>query len=143
MIVEKEVKKLEDEMKALKATFEKMALQMPVFTNSVNFTTSANPMHIDYSGGSTYDFDGNERVVVTLSTNSGVNTLATLEIEMDGFTSDFKVKRVPYSGGARWIIYNSPNYGEVSGDYQRIDTNYTFTVQSAVDGTLEAKMIWQ
>jgi len=142
-MTEAELKKLEDEITALKAAYEKQAIQMPVFTKSIYFTTSANPMHIDYGDGNVYDFDGNERVVVTFNTSRGSNTLATLEMTIDGFNSDLKVKRVPYSGGARWIVYNSPTYGEVGGNWQRINTNYNFTVQSAVDGTLSARMIWQ
>ncbi len=139
-MTEQEIKRLEDEIAAQKATYEKMALQMPVFTKSVDFTTSANPMHIDYGGGTTYNFEGNERVVVTFDTARGSNTLATLEMTSDGVMADLKVKRVPYTGGARWVVYSMPNYD--SGG-NRIDTHYTFTVQSAVDGMLGAKMIWQ
>lgn len=142
MSTEKELKKLEDEITAQKAVFEKMAAQLPVYTKSVNFKTKANPMHMD-QGGSSYNFDGNERVVVTFATDRGSNTVATLEMTVTGFTSDLKVKRVPYTGGARWIVYNTPTYGQVGGTWQRIDTIYDFTVQSAVSGTLGAKMIWE
>lgn len=140
-MMEAELKKLEEEIRAQKTAFEKMGLQMPVFTKSVNFSTLANPMRIDYGGGDVYEFDGNERVVVTYATSRGSNTLATLEMTIDGLTANLKVKRVPYAGGARWIIYNSPTYG--GADYKRIPTNYVFTVQSAVDGSLSARMIWQ
>lgn len=139
-MIEKELKKLEDEIIAQKAVYEKMATQMPVFTKSVNFTTKANPMVIDYGGGSTYSFDGNERVMVTFATSRGSNTIAALEMTLDGITADLKVKRIPYTGGARWIVYNMPNY---DGGGNRIDTHYTFTVQSAIDGTLGAKMVWE
>ena len=138
-IMEKELQKLEDEIRAQKAVYEKMATQMPVFTKSVDFATQANPMTIDYGGGTTYSFDGNERVQVTFITSRGSNTIAALEILSDGVKADLKVKRAPYSGGARWIVYDMPNYNNGN----RIDTHYTFTVQSAVDGNLEAKMIWE
>lgn len=142
--METELKKLEEEIRAQKTAFEKMGTQMPVFTKSVDFSTLANPMRIDYGDGSEpYEFDGNERVVVTYATSRGSNTLATLEMTIDGFRNSLKVKRVPYTGGARWIVYNTPTYAEVGGNYQRVATNYTFTVQSAVDGTLDARMIWQ
>lgn len=142
-MMEAELKKLEEEIRAQKTAFEKMGLQMPVFTKSVNFSTLANPMKIDYGGGDVYEFDGNERVIVTYATSRGSNTLATLEMTIDGLTANLKVKRVPYAGGSRWIIYNTPTYAEVGGNYQRVATNYTFTVRSAVDGTLDARMIWQ
>ena len=137
-MIEAEVSKLESEIAAQKAIYEKMATQMPVFTKSVNFTTKANPMTITY-GGTSYNFDGNERVLVTFNTSRGSNTVAALEMTTDGLKADLKTKRIPYTGGARWIIYDLPNYD--SGN--RIDTHYTFTVQSAIDGTLEAKMIWE
>lgn len=137
--MEKELIRLEEEIKAQKAAYEKMALQMPTFTTSVDFTTLANPMSIDQGSGA-YNFDGNERVVVTFTTSRGSNTLAVLEMISDGLKADLKVKRIPYTGGARWIVYDLPNFD--SGG-NRIDTHYTFTVQSAVEGTLGAKMIWQ
>lgn len=138
--MEAELKKLEDEIEAQKAAYEKMAIQMPIFTKSINFTTSANPMNIRYPDNTNYSFDGNERVVVTFTTSRGSNTLATLELTSDAIKADLKIKRVPYSGGARWVVYDMPNY---DGGGNRIDTHYSFTVQSAVDGTLGAKMIWQ
>lgn len=138
--MEAEFRKLENEIEAQKAAYEKMATQMPIFTKSVDFTTSANSMNIRYPDNTNYSFDGNERVVVTFTTSRGSNTLATLEFTSDGIKADLKIKRVPYSGGARWVVYDMPNYD--SGG-NRIDTHYTFTVQSAVDGTLGAKMIWQ
>lgn len=138
--MEAELKKLEDEIEAQKAAYEKMAIQMPIFTKSINFTTSANPMNIRYPDNTNYSFDGNERVVVTFTTSRGSNTLATLELTSDAIKADLKIKRVPYSGGARWVVYDMPNY---DGGGNRIDTHYNFTVQSAVDGTLGAKMIWQ
>lgn len=138
--MEETIKKLEDEIAAQKATFEKMATQLPVYTKSINFTTKANPMKIVYPGGTEYKFDGNERVVVTFATNRGSNTIATLEMTTDAFKSDLKFKRVPYSGGARWIVYNMANF---DGQGNRIDTHYNFTVQSAIDGALGAKMVWE
>ena len=123
--MEAELKKLEDEIEAQKAAYEKMAIQMPIFTKSINFTTSANPMNIRYPDNTNYSFDGNERVIVTFTTSRGSNTLATLELTSDAIKA---------------VVYDMPNY---DGGGNRIDTHYNFTVQSAVDGTLGAKMIWQ
>lgn len=136
--MEAEITRIENEIDAQKATFEKTAYQMPVFTNSIEFKTSANKITMDQGAGP-FSFDGNERVLVTFDTARGSNTLAVLEMTSDSILADLKVKRIPYSGGARWVVYDMPNYD----DGTRIDTHYTFTVQSAVDGTLGAKMIWQ
>ncbi len=138
-MIENELTKLENEIIAQKATYEKMATQMPVFTKSVDFTTLGNSITMDQGGGSTFTFDGNERVEVTFNTSRGSNTLAVLEMTSDAIKADLKVKRVPYNGGAKWIVYDIPNYNNGN----RVDTHYTFTVQSAVDGLLGAKMIWQ
>lgn len=133
----KELTKLEDEIKALKNAFQQTALQLPVFTYTINYTTLVNNITIKQSGYPDYSFEGVARVVVTFTSSMGANALATLEVSWDdggiGMT-DYKVRRVPYAGGARWIVYNSPINSTI---------DYTFTVHSAVQGTLGAKMIWQ
>ena len=138
-MIEGQIAKLERELEAQKTAYEKIATQLPVFTRSINYSTKANPITITYPNNTTFSFDGNERVVVTFSTSRGSNTIADLEITKDGQMIDLKVRRIPYSGGARWIVYTLPNYN--GGN--RVSTNYNFTVQSAVDGILGARMIWE
>lgn len=129
------IQKLEEEVKALKNAFSQTALQLPVFTYTIYFTTTVNQITIQEPGYPSFTFDGSGRTVVTFDSAAGVNTLAFLEIEYDdgGYgMSDTKVRRVPYSGGARWIVYDMG--GQI---------DYKFVVHSAVQGTLGAKMIWQ
>ena len=141
---EKNITKLEAEVDAQKVAFEKQASQLPVYTKSIQFTTQENSITmtpIDFPD-QPFTTEGNERVVVTFTTDSGANTLATLEVSSDNNfqAADFSVTRVPYSGGARWIVSAIPRYDQ---SLNRIDTHYTFMVHSVMDGTLEAKMIWE
>ena len=132
---EKTVAKLEQEIQGLKNAFEQTAFQLPVFTKTVSFRTSKNNITITEPGVTPFTFEGAGRTVVTFTSAAGVNTLAVLEIDFnDGGLglSNVKFRRVPYSGGARWIIYDDGGENE-----------YTFVVHSAVDGVLGAKMIWQ
>lgn len=86
----------------------------------------------------TYDYDDNEAVVVTLETTAGTNTLAILELTTNG-TYMPVIRRVPYTGGARWVVTAPPRYS--GGNWQ--PTTYNFTVQTLVDGTLSAGMRWE
>lgn len=140
---EKLFRELESEIDAQKAVYEKQAAQLPVFTKEVTLTTARNSITITPTAYPEYAFttDGNERVAVTFNTSSGANTLAVLEITSDNSDAvNFDVKRVPFSGGAKWIVSASPRY---DSSYNRQDTHYTFVVHSVMDGTLEAKMIWE
>lgn len=140
---EKLFRKLEEEVAAQKATYDKQASQLPVFTKSTTFTTKENSITltpVEYPEYA-YTTQGSERVVVTFNTSSGADTLAVLEVESDNTDMlDFDVKRVPFSGGAKWYVSAVPRYDE---NYNRLDTHYTFMVHSIMDGTLEAKMIWE
>lgn len=140
MTIEKEIAKLENEIEAQKSTFEKMATQMPVFTHAIEFATSSNDCTLQYDSTTT-TYRGPERVVVTYDTGRGSNTLATLEVITDKARPETRVTRVPYSGGARWIVIDSNPSSTAQGAWA--PTVYNFAVQSAVDGTLSARMIWE
>lgn len=133
--LEKTLSKVEDEIKALKNAYEQTALQIPVFTYSIDFTTLVNNLTITYPGGQSLSFEGWGRTVVTFTSARGANALAFLELQFDdgGYgMATFKIRRVPYAGGARWIV--SDTGGPI---------DYRFVVHSAVEGTLEARMVWQ
>jgi len=133
MNVEKELKKLEDESKAMKAAFERSAAQIPIFTKTVRHSTSQNRITLKYPGGGTSYNGDPESVIVTFNTNSGINTLAKLEATTDNSRLPL-VRRVPFSGGARWSVTANPK-GDFDGNNWS-PTNYTFTVQAASEGTL-------
>lgn len=135
--ISKIIATLRREYHALKQAFEKNATQITLITKKLSYSSARNAC--SWSGqGFSFNYDDNERIVVTFSTNSGANTLAKLEISGD-YTILPQVRRVPYSGGARWIVANAPRTS--GGNWQT--TSYNFTVQSLVNGTLSAKMIWE
>lgn len=133
---QKILSKLRREYWALKMAFEANATTVRLTTKTLTFTTSKNACHYA-SSGTNFDYEDNERVVLTLDTPSGANTIAKLEITGD-YTELPIVRRIPYSGGARWIISNAPRM--VGGAWAT--TQYEFTVQTLINGTLSAKMIW-
>lgn len=124
------------ELQAQKSAFERGASTLNLYTKTLTYSTKKNACRWQDSG-STFNYEDNERVIVTLTTTSGANTLAKLELTGNYSTLPM-VRRVPYSGGARWIVATSPRY---SGGWQ--PTDYTFTVQTLVNGTLSAKMYWE
>lgn len=128
------IKDLRQEYHAQKAAFERSASNISLYTKSINFATSRNEWTF-YDQGGTFTSNEPERVVVTLATNTGSNTLAKLEIATDGDTPI--VRRVPFSGGAKWIVTAPAKTGTWAA------TNYQFVVQTLVNGTLTAKMIWE
>lgn len=131
------IKNLRQEYHALKVSFAASANNIPLVAKTLNFATSKNACRYS-SGGIAFNYEDNERVVVTLDTSTGSNTLANLEISGD-FTTPPVVRRVPYSGGARWIVMTAPKYS--GGNWTA--TNYHFQVLTLVNGTLSAKMIWE
>lgn len=137
MTVSEIVRNLKRELAALKQTFRKSATSIPLYTKTLSYATSKNACRQVYSGTG-FDYEDNERVVVTLNTSEGANTLAKLEIDGD-YDIPPIIRRVPYSGGARWVVANAPRYS--SGGWA--PTHYNFTVQTLVNGTLAAKMIWE
>jgi hypothetical protein len=142
MSVENEIVKLEAELAAQKATYEKTAQQMPVFTYTEEFDTTENTCNMAHSGGGSLSYAGPERILVTLDTARGSNTLATLETQMTSDQSYIKVQRMAYAGGAQWCVVIEPNISPVDYETWR-PTHFVFTVHSAVAGTLGVKMIWE
>lgn len=135
MTVSQIIANLRREYHALKQAFQASATKINLVTKTIQFSTSRNACN--YNGdGINFNYDDNERVVVTLQTTSGANTLANLEIS-DNYGPPI-VRRVPYSGGARWIVTNAPR--QSGGNWA--PTTYNFTVQTLINGTLSAKMIW-
>lgn len=127
------LRQLRQEVQALKLAFAQSATKLTLYTKTLDFTTSENV--ITFNG---YPTTGQERVVVTFRSNRNANTVAKLEIDGDYSVVPI-VRRVPFSGGARWVVSTAPRYA--SGGWQA--THYHFVVQSLVNGNLEAKMIWQ
>ena len=136
--VEKQVTALEEEMKAIKTTFAMASTSLSVYVANLTFTTT--PDQVTITGPDAATYWGEERVVLTFDTIGGVNAIAALE-----FSGSYNsgviyrppvVRRVPYTGGARWVIETWP-----SGDGTGVTFN--FTVCSSAEGTLTAEMIWQ
>lgn len=138
MNTEKIIKSIEDELDALKTSFEQSATTMPIFTKSVDLVTERNKLDYKYTYmGQEFEYDMNaaERVLVTFTTSRGSNTIAALEITVDNAKASPEVRRVDYSGGARWEVIGQPNMNYPNWN----PTEYTFTVHSMVDGTLTAE----
>lgn len=136
MNTEQQTAKLENEIKALKVGFEQTALTMPIVTKTASIATTRNKLDIKYTDpyGTTYEYDENgaERILVTFTTSRGSNTIACLEVNVDHADASPVVQRIPYNGGAKWIITGQP-YMIYPNWYS---TEYTITVHSMVDGSL-------
>ena len=136
--VEKQLETLESELKALKITFNRASSSLEIYANLLHFETT--PDQVVITGPDAATYYGAERVELTFDALGGVNALAVLEM-----TGNYNsgviyrppiVRRVPYIGGARWIIESWPYGGGTPIEYD-------FTVVSNVDGVLSAKMIWE
>lgn len=165
MSVEQEITKLEQELKAIKTSFEQSAAMMKVNKVQMRFSTSANFIQwnphgnwepfkyepLDSLAASTSDSSGNhtgygnERVVITFNSEKGQNTFASLELNLiDAKGWAVWQKRVPYSGGARWIINLLPNvYQDEQYEWHWEPNVLDIAVESSFPGTLGAKMIWE
>lgn len=132
MSVENWLAKLETEAAAMKQGYQRPANTIPVLQNSLTHSTVKNTL-IFYSPSGDNVFNSPERIIVTFATTSGTKTLATLELTSN---SSFKpkVRRIPYTGGARWIV-TAPAKGQGTSWEA---TEYNFTVESMIDGTLSA-----
>lgn len=135
MSIEKQIADLWNESNALSVAYAQAAVKLPVITsNAVNHATTANTITIVPTGGSAINQSDPERVIVTFNTTSGANTTAKLEMTTDN-TSLPIVRRLPYSGGAQWSVTALP---KLDGTGTRVTTNYVFTVQSLIAGTLSS-----
>lgn len=137
MDTQSKLEELKQEVRALKVAFQQSATKLNLITKQISFSTSKNTI-TQSSGGYDFSYEGQERVVVTLDTASGANTIAKLEIS-GNFDFAPIVRQVPYLGGARWVVSNSP---KLSGTTWSA-TTYEFVAQTLVNGTLSAKMIWE
>lgn len=130
--IEEWLAKLEAESKALKRVFDRTANSMNVYTKSITITTTKNSITITTPGSPPSTLEDQERLIVTFNTLSGANTIAKLETACS--STFIPIKRLkPYSGGAQWMVTNSPNR---DGSFNWISTTYTFTVQSFLDGVI-------
>lgn len=163
MSVEKQMSQIEEEIKAIKDSFEQSASSMKIYTNETTYQTKANTMRISNSG--TYnplqwsriisipqDVYGNwfgpEIVVVTFDCPAGNNTFASLELSKEPLAAldSTSVRRVPYAGGAKWLIEVQPNVDsdpDHSSYYLWNPTTLNIAIQSASEGVIGVKMIWE
>lgn len=165
MRTEKEIKKLEEEIEALKASFEHNATSLNLEAVSATITTSPNSYTVSHNSqswdpirwqrllnypavGSATNvgpYYGLEEIRVTFSSSSGSNTLASLEMEClsTGGLNTIHTMRVNYDGGARWILDCRPNVRLVSGrgEFEWSPTTLRITVRSIMPGTLEVVQI--
>lgn len=137
--VEKQIRDLNNEADALKVAFEMSAMTIPVKTKELTFNTSKNSVTITIPGQQPVTYADYERTILTFTTNLGQNTIAQLELTTNGNYPPV-VRRLAYNGGARWMIMGGPRF---DGGGNWAATTYNFTVHSAIDGTLSAKMVWQ
>jgi len=166
MRTEQQLNTLEEEIKAIKTSFQQTASMMDVYTTILDFSTSPNIVRwngnghweplkypwLDSLSGISSDSSGNytgygrERVVVTFNCSGGINTFASLEMDLiEANGNAVWCKRVPYDGGARWVVLFHANE-ERDGQGRWVSWKPTvvrFAVESAIPGTLEARMIWQ
>lgn len=133
MTVEQQIRNLDREMRALKAAYQTAGSRLNLITKTLSYSTQENRVN---EGG--FIYDDLERVVVTLETDRAIPTIAKLELS-GNFDTLPTVRRVPYATGARWVV--TTNARTVGGSWAA--TTYNFTVQTLVNGTLSAKMIWE
>lgn len=131
MSTEEWVAKLESESAAMKQGFARPATSIDVLSRTVLYSTVKNAITFTYTGGSTQVVNDPERFIVTYTTLTGANTLAKLEISTDQTSPSLKVRRIPYSGGARWsVVMNSRDYATWA------TTNCVITIQALLDGNI-------
>ena len=164
MRLEKQVAELEQEIKALKASFEQSATSMNIYRYETNFSTSMNVTNFSNSSPySVLDWEplvsmhrttngtrfSTESIIVTFNCDAGINTFAFLEIhDVSGWSdqslSTFTNHRIPYAGGARWYVSMSPNATQLpSGYYSWSPNQLKIVVKSAAPGQLGVKMSWE
>lgn len=166
MRVEKDIQKLDDEIKASKVILEQSATTLNLFSTQQTFTTSKRTYSFTTEPGSYQDpmdwmdlwyyleeggtffvgpFIADELLQVTFRSDNGSNTLATLELEVladdDPFNDVVHIIRTNYSGGARWILDVFPNVENTGGGagfyFRWKPTTLKITVRSIMPGTLE------
>lgn len=158
--VDSQLQKLEQEIEAIRTAFTQNASTMTIYTSTLDFTTSENITNWSNSGSynplqweplvsmektAGGDRFGSETIEVTFSCNAGINTFANLEIKFVDIKQGLAVvncRRVPYSGGARWLVIVQPKSTmDGYGNYTWQPSTLKFAVQSAAQGNLTARMI--
>ena len=160
MSVENQVERLEQESEALKVSYEQSASELSLYTYETVFSTTMNG--ITCTLPSSYDPEvwwlppakldsdtriGDELVEVTFDSDEGINPFAMLEMEDASANerNDFiTTTRVPYNGGARWIVELSPSIEPVgsTGYYSWKPNVIRFVVKSFARGRIGVKMAW-
>lgn len=162
-MIEENIQKLENEVKALKSSFEQSASMMNINSVQTTFTTSPNTYTYtnsspytpldwqplwDYlaEGGTPFEgpFYGNEQILVTFRTDSGSNSLVDLEIDVLSPSTPLPIHimRINYNGGARWILDCRPNLTPIPpGYFRRSPTVLKITVNSIMPGSLEVAQL--
>lgn len=161
MSVEQQIEKLNQEIKAVKSSFEQSATMMKVYSTEITFSTSMNAVVFSNPSYDPFDWStlvamprvdantrcGQEPIIVTFNCDRGINTFATLEVKPSkelGNLESIKIRRIPYSGGSRWLVIIDPDITTPPQGWSIWQPNVlTFVVKSAVQGQLGAKMIWQ
>lgn len=168
MKLEGQIEKLEQEIKDIKAAFMVSANHMDIKTIRTSITTEVNLCSFSNSGSwdtdkwmriiTSYQYQAQsqpmvpayceEIVEVTFRSANGSNVILNLEVQ--GAQNTIFTQRVPFNGGAQWILRLGPNVTPVyNPDYPFVIDYYTWqptvltlAVQSGVPGTLEARMKW-
>lgn len=159
MSVENQIERLEQESEALKVSYEQSASDLSLYTYETTFSTTMNRVVCTYPP--TYhpadwylptprlDYDtrlGDEFVEITFDSEEGINPFAMLEmVNTNAEERDIIItKRVPYDGGARWVVELSPNITPVgeTGYYSWEPNVMRFVVRSFVRGRIGVKMLW-
>lgn len=121
--IETQLRQLQDEANAQKQAFERAAYSLDLYTTQKTATIPYN--HIEASNcaviNNTTGANPSRNALVTFNTYSGIDVVA--KIEPYG-------RRLPYSGGAQWIVPSSG--GEESGSGREL----TVTVYSTAPGEL-------
>ena len=158
--VDNQLQKLEQEIESIRTAFSQNASTMTVYTSTIDFTTSENITNWSNSGSynplqweplasmektASGDRFGAETIEVTFSCNAGINIFANLEIKFVDVKEGLAVlncRRIPYSGGARWIVTVQPKSTmDGYGNYTWLPSKLKFAVQSAAQGNLTARML--
>ena len=133
---EQQIANLENEGKNLDVAHARTATNIPIYTKNVSYSTAANMITVTYPGGSD-SFPDDERIIITFNTDTGANTIAELEVNVLNQNPTAgtwpTVRRVPFSGGAQWLVRVNPNF---DANFNRQPTNLDFLVVSMIPGTI-------
>lgn len=122
--IESWLKRLEAESASLDRAYMRSARHLPMHHLQASYTCN------DHSNSpSSYPY--NKRLLVTLNTNTGINTLAMLGVNSSDVDLKLHVMRKVYNGGAQWVIVYATPQGR--------NVTFNFTVDTLVKGTLDVR----